>query len=55
MEKEILREWKDFKNELKINIEKAIEYGNVDKATLEIMLKILEHTKLKNRRDKKYG
>jgi hypothetical protein len=55
MSKEIIREWKEYKEELKINLEKTIERNNSDTAVIEIMLKMLENTKLKDRRDKKYG
>jgi len=38
--------WKDYKEKLKQNIEKAIERDNVDKEILEIMLSMSEYSKL---------
>lgn len=55
MGNEIVREWREYKEELKLNLEKTIERNNSDKVVLEIMLKMLENTKLKDRRDKKHG
>lgn len=55
MQKAVSKEWKSYKAKLKENIEKAIERNNVDKETLEMMLGMLEHSKLKPRRYKNHG
>jgi len=46
MHKTTSKEWKDYKEKLKQNIEKAIERDNVDKEILEIMLSMSEYSKL---------
>jgi len=53
MEKVIAKEWARMKKELTENIQETIESGNSDNATLEMMLSMLENSKLKNRRKRK--
>ena len=41
------KEWKNFKEELKTNIDKTIEKGTTNIEVLKLMTKILENSKLK--------
>jgi hypothetical protein len=53
VEKAISREWTKLKSDLTEKLKETIEKGNSDNATLEMMLSMLENSKLKNRRKKK--
>lgn len=50
MKNTISKEWKQLKQELSDNIEKVKENGSVDKDTLDLMLNMLEGSKLKLRK-----
>lgn len=47
MDNNLGKDWKNLKEELKGNLDKTIERGIADIETLDLMIKILENSKLK--------